>query len=913
MVAMRSMATSALKTSAETGAHLRRALLAGLFLVFLAGLTRAQNLINSGSINNTGLIRVKEQAIGLPPSIDGVFEYFGANQQIPARQYSHLLLSGSGTKTTTGGSFTVTDSISITPAVTLRVEYGSSITLNGTLAERGNLAGMIQKRVNLSGSTHASEFGNIGVTVSWIDRAPGSTNVIRYSDSSLTGNGYQSIKRFYNIAPDTNNGLNASLVFRYSDNELNGQNPATLSLWRSTDNGASWMKQGGTVDVASRTITKTGITSFSLWTATDSDHPLGPSMMEGAPTRIALTAGNNPTGPINTPVNPFIVTVTDGFGSPVPGVNVTFAITGTPSGAAGQSLSVINTTTGGNGQASTILTLGDQTGMYTVTATSPGLTGNPVVFTASASGNIAAVLAMASGDNQNAPINSTLPSPLVAIVRDALGNPVYGASVTFTITSSPAGATGQNLSAGRVTTGLDGQASTYLMLGNKVGKYIVTATAGSLTGSPVAFTAVANSAGAAAIALTSGDSQSGVIYSTLPMPFVITIVDSQGNPVPAVGVQFAIMNAPNGAAGTSLSAANVVTDENGRASTTLALGSKVGSYSVSATSIGVNGSPVTFSAIALHGMVANLYKVAGDSQVTKVNTVLSVPLTVKITDAGENPVPGATLIFSMDSTPVAATGQALSAMSVTTDSNGVGSTVLTVGNRVGKYCVTARVQGSSANPALFTATAAGTPPQFVASGDTLLAYRSVHFEHQLNILDPDSASYPPGTRRLRFDKLGGPSWISLDSTSGLLSGTPGPSDIGISGLILRVADNFGQSCVDTFYVRVSILVNAEEVWSGIPKEFQLLQNFPNPFNPSTEIRFAVPAESKIQLLIFDILGRHVRTLIDGSFSPGRYETIWDSRDDNGVKVGSGVYLYRLIADQSSGGVFTMTKKMLLVK
>jgi hypothetical protein len=913
MVTMRSMATSALKTLTETEARLTRALLAGLFLVILVGLTRAQNLINSGSINNTGLIRVKEQAVGLPPRIDGVFEYFGDNQQIPARQYSHLVLSGSGTKTTTGGSFTVTDSISIAPAVSLRVEYGSSITLNGTLTEGGNLAGMIQKRVDLSGSTHSSDFGNIGATVSWIGLAPGSTNVIRCSDSSFIGDGHQSIRRFYNIVPDTNAGLNATLVFRYSNNELNGQNPANLSLWRSTDNGLTWRKQGGTVDVASGAITKTGITSFSLWTAADSDHPLGPSTIEGVPTRIALTAGNNPTGPVNTSVNSFIVTVTDGFGGPVPGVNVAFAITGTPSGATGQSLSVTNTTTGGNGQASTILTLGDQAGTYTVTATSTGLTGSPVTFTATATGNIAATLAMTSGDNQNASIGSTLPNPLVVTVSDALGNPVRGTSVTFTITSTPAGATGHNLSAGQITTGADGRASTFLRLGNKVGKYIVSATAGSLAGSLVIFTAIANPAGAAAIALTSGNNQSGVIYSTLPMPFVITITDSLGNPVPAVGVHFAMMSAPDGAVGASLSVANATTDERGQATTTLTLGSKVGSYAVTATSTGLNGSPVTFGAMAVHGMAANLYKVAGDSQFTRVNAVLRAPFAVKTTDVGENPVPGATLVFSIDSIPETATGQSLSVTSAMTDSNGFGSTILTVGNRVGRYCVSARVQGSSANPVLFTVTATGTPPQFVATRDTMLAYKSVHFEHQLSISDPDSASYPPGTRTLRFDKLWGPPWISLDSTSGVLSGTPDANDIGVSELILRVGDNFGQSCVDTFYVKVSVLVSAEEVWSGIPKEFQLLQNFPNPFNPSTEIRFAVPRESKIQLLIFDMLGRHVRTLIDGSFSPGRYETIWDSRDDKGVKVGSGVYLYRLIADQRSGSVFTMTKKMLLVK
>jgi hypothetical protein len=501
----------------------------------------------------------------------------------------------------------------------------------------------------------------------------------------------------------------------------------------------------------------------------------------------------------------------------------------------------------------------------------------------------------------------------VVHVSDTLGNPVYGATITFTITSTPAGATGQNLSATQVTTGVDGRASTFLRLGNKVGNYIVTAARRGSAGSPVTFSAVASPAGAATIALTSGNNQSGTINTTLPIPFVVTVTDSEGNPVPAVGVRFAIVSAPNGATGASLSATNAVTDASGRAATNLTLGNKVGIYAVNATSTGVNGSPVTFNAIALHGIAASLYKVTGDSQVTKVNTVLKVPFTVKVTDAGENPVPGATLMFSIDSIPLGATGQTLSATSVPTDSNGLGSALFTVGNRVGRYLIRVSVLGSPANPGLFTVTAKGTPPQFVAVRDTMLAYKGVRFEHQLNILDPDSAGYPPGTRTFRFDKLWGPSWISLDTTSGLLSGTPGPNDIGVSGLIIKVADNFGQSSVDTFYVKV---VNAEQVWSGIPTEFQLLQNYPNPFNPTTAIRFAVPRESKIQLLIYDDLGRKVRTLADNVFPPGRYEALWDSRDDKGLKVGSGMYFYRLVAydgPSNSQTAFVMTKKMVLVK
>ncbi|MEK9139222.1 MAG: putative Ig domain-containing protein, partial [Bacteroidota bacterium] len=642
---------------------------------------------------------MKDQATGLPSSLGGVVEFFGSSQQVPAKQYRHLKLTGLGTKTTTGGSFTVTDTIFIANAVTLRVEAGCVVTSNGMLREQGYFAGKMKKTVDLSGSTSSSDFGNIGISISWSGTAPEPTTVTRGSDISLTGNGNESIKRYYDIVPATNSGLNATLVFKYSDNELNGQNPATLSLWRSNDGGATWRKQGGTVDVNARTITKMGVTTFSLWTAADNDHPLGPPSVEGVATDIALTAGNNASGPISSAVSPSVVTVTDALGNPVPGVSVTFAIASVPAGAAGQSLSVTNALTGANGQASTVLTLGNKAGTYSVTATSTGLAGSPVTF-----------------------------------------------SATATVTA------------------------------------------------------------AAAMALTSGNNQTGIITTVLPIPLLVTVTDAGGNPVQGVLVIFSIASAPSGATGQSLSEAKVTTDSIGHASTVLTLGNKVGAYSVTATSAGLTGSPVTFDAIAIHGAATALYKVAGDSQSTVVNRTLTTPFTVKVTDVGDNPVPGASIVFSIDSIPLGATGQSLSTTSVLTDTNGLGTALLTAGNKVGTYRVKANVTGSSVNPVLFTVTVKGTPPQFVGAKDSLFAYRGVPFEYQLRVSVSEGSV-------LQFLKVSGPSWLRLDSTSGALSGTPGPNDLGLWALVVEVTDNFGQSVIDTFYVRVN---------AGVPTEFQLL-------------------------------------------------------------------------------------------
>lgn len=75
---------------------------------------------------------------------------------------------------------------------------------------------------------------------------------------------------------------------------------------------------------------------------------------------------------------------------------------------------------------------------------------------------------------------------------------------------------------------------------------------------------------------------------------------------------------------------------------------------------------------------------------------------------------------------------------------------------------------------------------------------------------------------------------------------------------------------------------------------RLLTNVPNPFNPSTRLRFEVDRSGPVRLEIVDLRGRRVRTLVDGLRTPGRHEVTWNGRDDAGAPVGSGVYRVRLI-------------------
>ncbi|RPI62213.1 MAG: T9SS C-terminal target domain-containing protein [Ignavibacteriales bacterium] len=95
----------------------------------------------------------------------------------------------------------------------------------------------------------------------------------------------------------------------------------------------------------------------------------------------------------------------------------------------------------------------------------------------------------------------------------------------------------------------------------------------------------------------------------------------------------------------------------------------------------------------------------------------------------------------------------------------------------------------------------------------------------------------------------------------------------------------------------------EETGTITPTEFSLQQNFPNPFNPSTQIKFSVPQTSDVKVLITDLLGREVATLVNDNLAAGNY-----SVDFNASNLSSGIYFYTLIADN-----FKQSKKMILMK
>ncbi len=138
-----------------------------------------------------------------------------------------------------------------------------------------------------------------------------------------------------------------------------------------------------------------------------------------------------------------------------------------------------------------------------------------------------------------------------------------------------------------------------------------------------------------------------------------------------------------------------------------------------------------------------------------------------------------------------------------------------------------------------------------------------------------------------------PAGLSFDAATRTISGTPQAE--GAPVYTYTVTDALGASVAMLLHTR--------------PAAFSLASNYPNPFNPATTIRYALPQAADVRLTVYNVVGQVVRTLVAEHQSAGRYLVAWDATNDNGHSLSAGIYFYRLQA----GGEFHAVKKMLLLK
>ena len=109
-------------------------------------------------------------------------------------------------------------------------------------------------------------------------------------------------------------------------------------------------------------------------------------------------------------------------------------------------------------------------------------------------------------------------------------------------------------------------------------------------------------------------------------------------------------------------------------------------------------------------------------------------------------------------------------------------------------------------------------------------------------------------------------------------------------------------------ISVTVVVVTDKSKSLLPDAFSLSQNYPNPFNPQTVIKYTLPKDCHVELTIYNTLGQKVKTLVNQYQSAGYKMVHWNSTNDKGNEVGSGIYFYRIKA-----AYYTEVKKMIVLK
>ena len=143
----------------------------------------------------------------------------------------------------------------------------------------------------------------------------------------------------------------------------------------------------------------------------------------------------------------------------------------------------------------------------------------------------------------------------------------------------------------------------------------------------------------------------------------------------------------------------------------------------------------------------------------------------------------------------------------------------------------------------------------------------------------------------------------------MISASAPIGEISISISELIVAAEGGLPLPSNGGIAVFDVTTGIEDETELPTAFELDQNYPNPFNPTTTISYSVPEAADIHVGIYNLLGQEIRTLSNGQHQPGVYSTLWDGLNQNGVRVESGVYIYRMT---SSVG-FNATRKLVMLK
>jgi hypothetical protein len=286
---------------------------------------------------------------------------------------------------------------------------------------------------------------------------------------------------------------------------------------------------------------------------------------------------------------------------------------------------------------------------------------------------------LVSGDAQIAPAGSTLASPLVVKATDAQGNPVAGIVVAWSVSG------GGSVDPAISTTGADGTTSTQRTLGPTAGPQSTTANAGSITGSPVTFSATATTGSAGQLLITTQPSASAVIGQPLKTQPQIQLRDNGGNPVAQAGIAVIARIASGPAAGTLSGQLTQATNANGLATfVDLAISGTTGTFILGFSGApGANLAGVTSTPIAVNSGLPSALLSTVVAAPTSVAIGAGSTITVTVRDILGNPMGGINVLPAADDPSGTFTPP-----QATTGSNGV-ATVSFTGTKARTYRISA--------------------------------------------------------------------------------------------------------------------------------------------------------------------------------------------------------------------------------
>lgn len=249
--------------------------------VTINGLTISAGTVNastatlnlSGAFTNSGTFTCGTGTVNFVGS---------AAQSIPALTYYNLTLNNTTSPATSaatlagnisvGGTLTLTTGVLNTSTYTIDLGANGSISESNpsVLAPTSYVTGYVSATRNTGSTSGTVTFGGLGLEITETTQTDNSTVVTRRTGTASSGNSKSSILRYFDITPTIDAGLNGTLVFHYTTAEIASHTEANLKMYKANSPYTTWIKQSSSsVDETSNTVTLTGITDFSRWTASD--------------------------------------------------------------------------------------------------------------------------------------------------------------------------------------------------------------------------------------------------------------------------------------------------------------------------------------------------------------------------------------------------------------------------------------------------------------------------------------------------------------------------------------------------------------------------------------------------------------------------------------------------------------------